>query len=387
MISTTNRIASDRAVAVWVVPETSPGELAYPQAEHRVAAFDITYPTQVPEYTNSEEKAMTRDVLDRCAGALPAGEWGFSTYCRPKGVGQQPQEHNLVRGLAGLEDVQAADVTYSLALQKPSFSLWFLIDHTLVFCVGATVGTCELNLENCSLTFAWGGGFMAMGTVGTDPLTSAVAVDDTEIQITDANKYSEGGLVLLADADGNIVDDNGGAGYAITGVNETNNRITVSPQVGTGAPGDGFVAPMDVGGSVGGNALETRTATVNIGGVEKPIVEFTWTVTDSPEYLVREKTPLGRPISYAETRREVGGNLRLVFRRDDADEFKKSYEGVEQPVTLTVGDMPGYILEIPMPRVKIDMPAIEEAEPIVETSADFTALSVNGEDSYTAIYK
>lgn len=387
MISTLNRIASDSAVGVWVVPETVPGQLAYPAAEHKIAAFDVSYPAQVPEYTNSKEKAATRDVLDRCQGALPAGEWGFSTYCRPKGVATPPQESNLVTGLAGVETVGGANVTYSLALQKPSYSLWFLVDHTMIFCAGATVGTCELSLADCSLVYKWGGGFMIMGSTGTDPLDAAVASGVTVLPVTDSLKYSTGGVVLLADADGNIVDDNSGSGYTITDVDDTTYALTVTPAIVTGAAATGFVAPLDPGGSVGGNPLETRTAVVTLGGVDKSIVEFTWTVKDEPEYLEREKTPQGHPISYAETQREVGGDLRLVFRRDDAGAFRLANEGTEQPMVLTVGDLAGYTLVINMGRVKLDMPAIEEAEPIVETTTSFTALATTGEDSYTMVYQ
>lgn len=387
MISTTNRIASDSAVGVWVVPETTPGTLAPPSAEHKLAAFDVSYPSQVPEYTNSKEKALTRDVLDRCQGQTPAGEWGFSTYCRPKGVAEQPQEHNLLTGLAGIETVGASNVTYSLALQKPSYSIWFLIDHTMIYCQGATVGNCELSLEECSIIYKWGGGFMTMGVVGTDPLDAAVAPGVTVVPVTDSNKFTAGGVIQLADADGNVVDDNGGSGYTITDVNDATYALTITPAIVTGAAADGFIAPFDPGGTVGGNPLETRTAIVTIGGVQKPIVEFTWSVTDEPEYLTREKTPQGFPISYAETQREVGGNLRLVFRRDDADAFRLANEGTEQPMTLTVGTLAGYTLEIPMPRTKLDMPAIEESEPIVESNTEYTALATSGEDSYTVVYR
>lgn len=387
MISTTNRIASDRNITVWIVHETTAGEIAYPVADDIIGAFDITYPTQVPEYENSQEKAQTRDILNRCQGQMPAGEWGFSTYCRPKGPGILPQENMLWYGLAGQGlEVPATDVTYSLTLQKPSFSLWFLIDHTMMFCKGATVGTCELTLEDCSLTFQWSGGFMAMGVTGTEVLSGDAVAATRILPVANTDKYSLGGAVMLTDATGSITDTNGGTGYIIESIQD-NTSLTVSTDIVTGQVAGGFVAPFNPGGSLSGSPLETRTATVEIATVQKPVVDFTWTSEDSPEYLDREKTPVGHPISYAEVQREISGEVNLAFRRDDADEIKKAYEGVEQPIVLTVGDTPGFIFELSMPRTKSDVPSPEEAEPIVELTIPYTALGTNGEDSYTVVYK
>lgn len=387
MISITNRIASDRSITVWVVKEDVIGELAYPEDTDIVGAFDITYLTQVPEYENSMEKAQTRDTLNRCQGAMPAGEWGFSTYCRPKGPGLLPQENLLWYGLMGQGiETPADNVTYSLTQQKPSFSIWILVDHTMTYCKGATVGNCELSLEDCSLTFEWSGGFMAMGITGTEVL-SADAVAATQIlPVANTDKYSLGGLVFLADATGSIVDTNNGAGYIIESIVD-NTSLTVSTAIVNGQVAGGFVVPANPGGTLEGSPLETRTAIVTIGTTEKPVVEFTFSAVDEPEYLDREKTPVGHPISYAETQRETTGEVTLAFRRDDADEIKKAYEGVEQPIKLTVGDQAGFIFELDMPRTKSDVPTPDEAEPIVELNIPYTCLGINGEDSYTVIYK
>lgn len=387
MISITDRIASDRAVSVWVIPESSPGVLEYPEAEFLIGAFDITYPTQVPEYTNSKEKAQTRDIINRCQGQLPAGEWAFSTYARPAGAGVTPPEKNLLLALAGQAVVDAGvSVTYSLLTQKPSVSIWFLIDHTMMFCKGATVGDMELNLEDCSLTYQWSGGFMAMGVVGTEILSAEATVAAKIIPIVATDKYSIGGQVVLASAAGAVTDDNGGDGYIIDTIQD-GVSLTVLTNLLVGQAAAGFVAPFNPGGSLDGSVLETRHSIVKIATVEKPIVEFTFSVADSPEYLDREKTPVGYPISYAEVQREVTGNVNLAFRRDDADEIKKAYEGVEQAIVLTVGNLAGYIVEIAMPRTKSDVPIPTEAEPIVELDIPYTALGISGEDSYSIVYK
>jgi hypothetical protein len=387
MTAILNDIANDRNITVWCVAETTPGILAYPAAADVVAAFDISYPNQVPEYSNSKERAQTRDVLNRCQGQWPAGDWGFSTYCRPAGAGVAPAEAMLLKSLAGTETVTAStSVAYDPALKKPSFSLWFLVDHTMMFCAGATVGTCDLSLAECSLTWTWGGGFMHMGIVGTDELTADAAAAATTLTVTTAEKFNVGGLVSLTDASGAVVDDNAGAGYTISGVDYSAETLTISTGLVNGASAGGFVCPFNPGTVLAGLPLETRTAVVRVGTTDKAITDFTWSVKDEPEYLTRERTPSGYPVAYAETQREVSGELKIVFRRDDAPLFQGGISGEPVPLRLTCGETAGYILTIDMGRCEIEIPTPEEAEPLVELTMPYTALATNGEDSYQVTY-
>ncbi len=383
----TNKIANDRDIQVWVVPETVIGTLQQPLAEHFVSAFDITYPKQVPDYENSKERAATRDVLDRCQGAMPAGEWSFSTKCRPTGLGMVPVEHNLIHGLEGLQTVNSGvSVEYEPAMEKPSYSIWFLVDHTMIFCSGATVGGATLNLEDCSLVWQWSGGFMRMGIAGTDDLRAIIAPASAIAPVTDKDKFSIGGVVVLTDSAGVVVDDNSGVGYTVTGISDTVEELSVTPAFTIGAAADGLVRPLDVGGIVDGNPLETRHSTVTIDSVVKPVIGFSFVFSDNPEYLTREKTASGYPESYAEVVREITGEVALAFRRDEAGQFKKAIEGESENITLDCGDLPGYMLKIEIPRASIDVPELNEETPIVEMTINYTALAITGEDSNKVTY-
>lgn len=387
MISTTNRVASDRNVSVYVVPEVEPGVLAYPDSSHFIGQFDDTYPVQTPEFENSKVKAPTRDVINRCQGKTPAGEWGFSTECYPQGLGVPPDEKDLLLSLTGLETINVGvDVEYTPAIQKKSVSIWFLIDHTMIFCSGATVGTGALKLDDCPVIWEWGGGFMKMGQTGTDPLTAPVSPADQVIQVTDSNKFAVGGLIVFADDTGVIVDDNAGAGYLIDSVPDFVS-IHISTPALIGVAAGGIAAPFNPGGTLNLNALGSRSAIAEIAGVQKAIIDFTFEIKDEPEYLDREKTPSGYPENYAETQREVTGEINLSFKRDESGQFKKSLIGDQSPIKLTIGQEPGYILVIDMPRCLIETPTIEDDEPIVKMMLKYTALATAGEDSYRIIYK
>jgi len=388
MTAITNSIASDRKITVWVVPETVQGVLAYPLPKHIVAPFDISYPVQVPDYENSKERANSRDVLDRCQGSMPAGEWGFSTYCRPNEAGVVPAEAELLKSLLGKETIVAStSVDYEPAIDKPSVSIWFMVDHTMLFISGATVGKGECAVDDdCQLIWKWSGGFMRMGVTGTQELEHELLAAEDIILTTNTNRYTVGGVICLTDAAGAVVDDNSGAGYEIISIVD-GVSITVDQQFFVGAAAGGFIAPLNVGGAVQGLALEQRTATVTIGGVVKKIVGFTFVVTDEPEYLSREKTPSGYPENYAETQREVSGEVGFVFRRDDSEQFKLGIVGADQAIILNVGSTAGYLLEIEMPRCQIEVPSTEDVEPLVEIKRNYTALATVGEDSVKVTYK
>lgn len=388
MTAITNEIASDRDIIVWIVEETTAGVLVPPAAENIVGAFEISYPMQKPEYENSKEKNATRDVINRCQSSMPGGEWSFSTYCRPDGLGNPPGERLLMKAAAGLETIQTGvDVVYDPAIKKIPVSLWFLVDHTMLFASGGTVGGMEVNIEDCSLTFIWSGGLMVMGVCGTDPLAALVAPAAEAVIVTDIDKFTEGAQFVLTDAAGVVVDDNAGAGYKVTNVTEQTSTLTIEPPIAIGAAADGFIAPFNPGGTLPGNPLETRTANLNLSGETFPVVDFKFTLADEPEYLEREKTPSGYPENYAEIQRETTGEIALVFKRDEASRFKEAIRGDEVPATLVVGDSEGYIYQLHLPRIKSDVPTISEEEPIVEITMEFTALGVNGEDSFKSTYK
>lgn len=382
-----NAIANLNEVQIWVVRETTPGELVYPTADDALLAYDITYPTQSPEFENSQERAKTRDVIDRCQNQMPPGEYSFTVTSRPNGPGNPPAEHVLLESMAGLvTETPGTNVLYEPALKKPAFSLWVLASHTMFFCSGATVGTATLSIENCPLEWEFGGMFMVMGVTGTESLNGVVGAGVQDIPVLNTDKFSVGGKIALQDATGLVVDDNGGAGYTVDSlVEDTSLHITDVTLVGAAA--DGWVVPFNPGHTTPGTRLESRTAVVSLNGVEKSVAGFTWTTTDEPEYLDRERTPSGYPESYAETRREVSGELQLIFREDDAEFFKQALESKRQPLSITVGEQAGFQFTLAMPSVQMDMPVLSEVDPLLEQAAPYTALAVTGEDSYSVDYK
>jgi len=388
MISTTNRIASDNNISVWVVPEVSPGVLVPPDPDHKVAAFEISYPDQQPEYTNSKEKNGSRDVLDRCQGSWPAGSFGFKTNVRPDGLGVIPAEDQLIFGATCKRTINAGvSVEYDPDLIKPSFSVWMLVDHTMIGMSGATIGKAELSIAECALEWTFEGKFMRMFIAGTDEITQDVASGQNIVFATDVDKYTSGSYIVLADSSGSVVDDNGGAGYEVDVVDPATESFNVFPDFTIGTAAGGFVAPLDVGGTIKGNRLESRTAVMSFDGEDTPVIDFTWTLTDEADYLEKEKTPTGFPISYSEAQRLVEVAFTLAFRRDDASMFVAAVTSGDVPVLLSVGDTDGYKFELSMPRCMVDVPKPEEDAPRVNLTGKITALATNGEDSFKVTYK
>ena len=100
-----NNIGVSRRQTVFVVKEDVKGTLKFPSATDLVLAAGDATINQTPDFTDSEEKRDTLDVLDQFQNTRPAGEWSFPMYLRPSGtLGSVPQGDALFEALQGLKN-------------------------------------------------------------------------------------------------------------------------------------------------------------------------------------------------------------------------------------------------------------------------------------------
>ena len=71
----------------------------------------------------------------------------------------------------------------------------------------------------------------------------------------------------------------------------------------------------------------------------------------------------------------------MYFRRKDAVEFTRSYNGDEVPVSVVLGGKHGETLSLLMPRVKMQMPSVDENDTFVVLNREGAALGTVGNDS------
>lgn len=389
MVANANSIAVRRNIDVFVIPETTKGALVVPAAGNYIIPVGMPELNQTPSYTESDEIQNSRDTLDRFQDRMSAGTWSMSVYCRPSGTaGTAPMEKTLLLSHYGAETVSAStSVTYSQAIEKPSFSIWVRIDHTMRFCAGATVSDLKISPSTKgALQFDFSGGFMTSGVVGTQDLSAAIVALDTTFTPDDASCYSVGGLVEFYDVSADTVDDNSGAGYAITGVNTTTNVVTTSA-IASAFDVDDMVRPFLPTGTKVGTPIENRKATTQINSISTNVRKFDISVNDPCAYQDDEMTTSGAVEDYVPDRRKIDGTISLVMRKNDAKYFVDNLDdGALVPLTLVVGDAAGSIVTITMPQSALDVPSTVDSAPTVGLDMPFTSLGNAGEDSMTITF-
>lgn len=389
-MSLNNKLTLSREHKIFVVAETTKGTLAFPASANLVVPAGYGSISQVPTYTDSEEIVDSRSLIDQFRDALPSGDWSLPMYIRPSGTaGVAPQGGALLKAQFGTETVVGStSVTYSLAKQLPSFSIWTKYGDTVFFASGASADTAKLGIsKKGALKLDMNGKFMAMGWCGTDELSAAidyVATPITAIPVKDAKKYTVGGKIMVG------TDDNAGLGYAITAVNVTTNILTIATGLDTDQAVDTVVAPFLPAGTIVGSPVESRTATVSFdgGSTTTKIKGLDLTFSNSVQYMEDEISDDENPTDYVEGQRSVTGSVTILMRRDDLGYFYDGLAaGVEKEIEISFGEaVAGQRGSITMAAARIKAPTLSPTAPTVELKMDITALGTTGEDEISMLF-
>ncbi|MDR2893574.1 MAG: hypothetical protein LBV80_10955 [Deltaproteobacteria bacterium] len=107
----TTDIARSRIQSAFVVRESQPGVIAYPDKEHFVVITSDATINQTPEYEDSTEKLGTRDITERFAGAMPAAEATLAMNLDvPAALGAKPQGYDALLSLFGSSTLEVPPV-------------------------------------------------------------------------------------------------------------------------------------------------------------------------------------------------------------------------------------------------------------------------------------
>lgn len=385
-----NKLTLAREHKIFVVAESVKGTLAFPANANLVVPAGYGQIGQVPTYTDSEEIVDSRSLIEQFRDALPSGDWSLPMYLRPSGAaGVAPQGDSLFKALFGTETiVGGTSVTYGLAKQLPSFSIFCKYGDTVFFASGATADQAKLGIsKKGALKLDLSGKFMVMGWCGTDELSAPIDGDPvpvTAIPVKDAKKYTVGGKIKIG------ADDNGGAGYAITAVNVGINTLTIAPGCDTDQAIDTVVAPFLPVGTIIGAPVESRTASVSFdgGATAIKIKSLDLTVGNGIQYQEDEISDVENPTDYVEGQRSVAGSVTMLMRRDDLKYFYDGIAaGVEKDIKISAGEnTAGKRASIRMTRTRIKAPTLNPSSPTVELKMDITALGTVGEDEITMLF-
>ncbi len=275
--------------------------------------------------------------------------------------------------------ITLSSVFYKQATTSPSFSLWIETDHFVQGLSGCAVNQATFSVNNegaVMVTFTGQG--MQMVWAGTDALTAQASGATTILDVVDADRFSVDSRIYNETQS----DDNSDAGYTISAVNATTNKLTISPATSaTWATSDvirGFLPEA----TVIGTAVEGRYTDIEINHVEGKFINTDLTV-DAPKQFITDEIGTDYPESYVENVRNISSSMNVYFRKADARYFAEGYRGNETPILISYKDQE---VELYMRRCKLEVPTISFSAPTVQLQMPLKALGEYGEDSLEIVF-
>ncbi len=246
---------------------------------------------------------------------------------------------------------------YYQSVCRHTVSLWVKNDHLVTWGSGGTVTATEFVLSresgqqlNYSLQFR------RMGWAGRSFIK---AIADNVLTV----ETSKGGNAAWAYTEGSYIlnttqkDDNGGAGYRITGVNHEAGTITLDATADLSAwtQGDRLDAWTPKSEPIG-EPVESRSARVFVHGLAGALREGSFSMGTPAEFL--KEIDDEYPGESLDTKRDISLSLNGYLRASDAQALGRGYEGFDAPMALVFGRKEGRRMSVHLPRVKMNMPEI-----------------------------
>lgn len=375
--------------AMFGLIEDNCGTLKKPTVSDRMFTTGPVDFGQEQEFNTDEQVRQTASQLSRLKGRKLIGDFSFNSYIKPSGTVTTPPEMDcLYQALMGAGAVSGQTYEYTLANQLDSFSLWVKKGHTVYALRGATVEQAEFGVQGDEQAgIGWRGRYMEQLMAGT-ALASGNYTNQSTITLasTHAQRYSKGMYVTVG------LDTNAGAGYLITGVNQTTHKITISPalqQSPSPAGNNPTVSPWwPTASAEVGTPGHGKMGMVTIDNVDSVIISARVTLTNNLKYYENEKNNqwtserFGRP-----GRRTVEGEIELNFLEEGPSYFYKAEYQISQGLIIPVGNVSGYIMEIHIPYAEYGTPKVSGDEEFTENLPFVGVASSSLNDEIKIVFK
>jgi hypothetical protein len=364
--------------------ETTFGILAAFAATDAVAVLGEPSLSQPLSFSDSKEVIASRSLIARFRDKTPAGKWSLNLYSRPSGAaGTPPVESVFLECLLGSKAIGAgASVTYSPALNLPSFSLASRLGHATRFAAGCLVESGKFSITSKGgIELSFSGPCRQVMQAGK--ATTVAGSTTTVIHL-------EAGGAKLFDLDTRVQVDtanNTGAGYTVSAYDEAADTITITPALAqapaSGVTVQGYLPTPTLAGS----PLEGRLGSAKFDTVAVSITSADLTITNKINMLEDEVTPNDFPSGYVPGSRSVKGDLSLYFLRKYLAHFRQARNQADVVVALGGGAIAGSILTITNTKGRMDTPEISANNDTLMEKLPYTSLaSAAGEDEISIVY-
>lgn len=294
---------------------------------------------------------------------------------------------HCVRGYAGTEAAEHeddAEITvkswcYYQDVCRETVSIWAKYDHVVLWGRGGTVTQTNFELKNESgQNVDYTVSFKQIGWAGPAFLKGAPSGKVLTVQTAGGDNAAYGYTVGAYIKNTTKKDDNSGAGYRISAVNQKAGTITVDGTFSGWADGD-KIEPWLPESKPIGEVVESRTALVWINGHAGTIRQGSLSIGTPTEY----KPQIGEtyPSINADTKRSISLTLDSYFDRAAAVAIGRGYEGYETNAALAFGPEEGRRFSTFAPRVKMNMPSTGTDGAVFTLERTGAVLGDKGEDA------
>jgi hypothetical protein len=340
-------------------------------------------------FEESKERVGSASAQAMIPG-MYSGKWSASSEVKTQAAGTAPDNGEMIRAAMGTETVSGGvSVTYSLSSNTPSLQLarksglgFYEVAN------GAWVEQFDLEVQgNTAPKISWSGGYATHGWVYGAQVNTNASGGASSVLYKTAHKGNLGknGLVRFG------TEDNGGAGYLITAVDDTTSppSITISPVLDNNISADDDIIPMLPAPTLAGTLLGGINASLTVDGTSVNFVSAKISVKTGFHGRDKEASA-DRSTGIMRGKREVTGEIQVYFiDKESGPVIGRAWSGTTRALALRFGaNTAGQRMKLNIPNAHIDVTPVEmpEAEEAMAT-IKFRALeSAAANDEFNIVF-
>lgn len=340
--------------------EASYGTVQAFAADDAVGLIDLKL-QPFKNYALSKEHLGSPSAQTMIAGRR-GGKWSAQSYVKPAAAGTAPDVRELMEAAMGAEADNASDVTYTLASSTPKSLQLAVHDGDALYEVATGAWVEQLDIEaqgESEPLLNFSGGYATHGWVYGTTVADDCDAAETVIPYATANKGNVGinGRAKFGS------EDNSGAGYLVTGIDETATppTMTISPGLANAILTGAVVAPVTPSQTLGGTVISAVSCGLTVdGGSALHWVSLKLQLKTGHVGRDKEATS-DRSQGVLRGRREITGEIDVLFAdTDNAHLFGRAWNGTNRALAIRIGpDVAGSRLKINLPAAFLEVTPIE----------------------------
>jgi hypothetical protein len=393
------QIASSKGEIIWVAIQTDEDTINFPTSS---GTIPLTAP---PEFTQKPRMAENKEMVDSfaaqpgMAAGLQTGNFKISLNFKASGsAGALSPIHPLLYALYGRFTQNAGvDVRYNHYQRDDTFIYLTVLvkkEFETILVKSARVKKMELKPSAAQiLPIDLTGFFMERFIAGTSTLDENI--DGTVTPVTEIPLDSNDPEAFKRVHVGSYIyvgtDENSGAGFEVTAVNEGTNTLTIADGVTTvqnqGVKVAGFTPAVVKSGE---DMMASRSwLDVNTGAAGSRkihLTEGTFTVENGTKALEDIMDDADSTTQFSEDTRTVNFNLTRYWTIESVDARYHLENQTQIPATLNIGKEAGKIIQVDMPNWRLKDES-ESGQPEKKLGIQGQCFEDTGDDESTMILK